>query len=115
MTEPRVFADGVETFLGVRDALERVEARLAAELKVPFRGIRKCLYARTMDASLVETELVREWIRRYAAYADWVDDAQSGCEPEESSGQESESVGLKVPRCGLMLALMQRRAHPPTR
>lgn len=74
MTEPRVFADGVETFLGVRDALERVEARLAAELKVPFRGIRKYLYARTMDASLVETELVREWIRRYAAYADWVDD-----------------------------------------
>ena len=88
-TEPRVFADGVETFLGVRDALERVEARLAAELKVPFRGIRKYLYARTMDASLVETELVREWIRRYAAYADWVDDAQSECEPEESSGQES--------------------------
>ena len=89
MTEPRVFADGVETFLSVRDALERVEARLAAELKVPFRGIRKYLYARTMDASLVETELVREWIRRYAAYADWVDDAQSECEPEESSGQES--------------------------
>lgn len=70
------YADGVETFDSVREALENVERRLAEDRQIPFRSIREELCAKALSGMLQEDELVREWHRRYAAYVDWVDDAQ---------------------------------------
>lgn len=77
------YADCLETFEGVREALEQVERRLAEELGLPARGIRKRLYAMARDGSLLETVTVADWHRRYAAYVDWVDDARAaGADPD---------------------------------
>ena len=84
MMELVEYADCVETFEGVREALEAVERRLAEELRIPVRNIRKHLYAKTRNGTLLETSLVAEWHGRYAAYADWVSEAQAaGAEGDE--------------------------------
>lgn len=60
-----------ETYDNVTAELERVEARLAAELGLPVDGIRGRLVAAARSGALVETTTVAEWHRRYAAYVDW--------------------------------------------
>lgn len=82
MTSLFEYADCMETFESVRDALEDVERRLAKELNLPVRGIRRHLHVKSSDGSLLETPNVAEWHRRYAAYADWVDEAAAGTDPD---------------------------------
>lgn len=67
------FADCFETYDQVKDELETTERELAGVLGVSFREVRRVLLIRTRKGDLKETEQVRRWEERYAAYRSWTD------------------------------------------
>lgn len=63
----------IRTFDQTRAELERVEAKLAIELGLNVKNVRRTLLEMDFLGKLEETLLVADWHQLYASYSDWIE------------------------------------------